>query len=501
MPVARFGEWKPDLAAYGNVGVTVALNVLPAASGGGYVPFPSLVDANIPLPGAPLGGIVAETAGGIVYTYMGTRTAIYALSGQGWLNVSRAGGYDLGEEDRWEFEQAGNKIIAVCGGTAPAQVNDIGGPRFGPLVTTSDRKPTAVHIGSIRGWPILLHTFDAQDGEQPSRLWWPRLIQVLDITDWDPDLNTFAGYSGDYPQSSDGAGLKIIDGEVGYVFCKRAIYRMRYIGNGAEIFEVDRVVRGRGPICAGAIADDGRVTYFISEDGFYAFDGEEATPIGHGKIDETFHKRINRSATLTIVSAVIPELSVVLWSVPFDGASSPNRIIAYSIKEGRFSIADVAAADIRETALPGVSWDDEPWASRPLDASPWAEYIWDSTEFMGGTRVLTAIQTDGTVYYLSGAGLPATIETEEVSPNEPKVTEITEVRPVVDAASAGTTITVGSRMSIGDPVVWGQETPLNRIGYAPVRERGIYLRARIKIPAGFRQAIGVSFVPMPGGRA
>ena len=481
--------------------MVTALNVLPAA-GGGYGPFPSPVAADISLPGEPRGGITASVPGGATYTYMGTATAIYVRSGDtgGWSDVSRPGGYDLGSS-RWEFVQYGAKVIAVCGSAAPVQVADVGGAFSDLIPPSSGRRPRAYHIALIYGFPVLAHTFDDQDGEQPSRVWWPQLIQIPNIENWAPNLSTFAGYSGALPQAGDGKLMAVVGGEVGVIWSERAIYRMRYVGSAPKIFDIERIERGRGPISSGAVIDDGRMTYFIDRDGFYAFDGQQATPIGHGKVNRTIAKRLNTGAVDTIISAAIPGLSVVLWALPLDGATKPNKLIAFSVNDGRFTEIDLEVSAIMETATPGVSWDSEPWASRPLDEEPWASYVWDTPALLGGERTLTMFDGAGRMFYLSGPGLPAVLETQEVAPYEPMVSEWTDPRPVIDEASAGTTVSVGVRSSVASDIFWGPDTKLNRIGFAPVRERGVYARFRLKVPSGFKHAIGISATPRKGGRA
>ena len=477
------------------------LNVLPAP-GGGYGPFASPVDAGIALPGEPRGGITASVPGGATYTYMGTPTAIYMRSGEdsGWTNVSRPGGYTLGNA-RWEFVQYGSRVMAVAGASVATQVANVGGTFSDLIPATASRKPRAVHIALVYGFPVLAHTFDEQDGEQPSRVWWPQLIQIPDITNWAPNLSTFAGYSGALPQAGDGALRAVVGGEVGVIWAERAIYRMRYVGGAPKIFEIERIERGRGPIASGAVIDDGRMTYFIDRDGFYAFDGQQATPIGHGKINRTIARRLNSGAADKIVSAALPGLSVVLWALPLDGAEKPNKLIAYSVNDGRFTEIDLAVSAIMETATPGVSWDSDPWAERPLDEEPWASIVWDTPAFLGGERVLTMFDVTGKMFYLTGAGLPAVLETQEVAPFEPNVAEWTDPRPVIDEASLGTTVSVGTRPSVAQEVSWGPDTKLNRIGYAPTRERGVYTRFRLKVPAGFKHAVGISATPRKGGRA
>lgn len=498
MAVTPFGEWLPDQVAFGHSGMVIARNVMPAPGGLGYSPFPSLVAALAALPGPPRGIILAEVPGGIRYTYAGTDKALYVLAGSGWSNVSATGGYSLDVDDRWEFCQYGKKIIAVCGSAAPMQVIDIGAPKFAPLATSS-RKPLARRIGLIDGTPVIAHTFDDQDGEQPSRVWWCRRIAVPDITDWTPNLSTRCGYTTGLPQASDGGVMRLIAGETGFVSCRHAIYRFRFVP-GNTLVQLDRLVRGKGPLAAGAIVDDGRMTYFLDEDGFYVFDGETTQPIGHAKVDETITRRLNRSALDTITSAVMGSTGMILFALPLDGAPSPTHVIVYAWKEQRFSEAVVGMAQIGESAVPGISLTEEPWASRVLTQQPWANYRLTAPEFSGGARVLTALDQNGNMFYVSGPGMPAILETAEEAPFEPLFAKVTQVRPVIDGAD-GVTVQIGQREAASDDVIYTAPVPLNRVGVARVRARGVYLRTRINIPAGFRQAVGSSMDPRPGGRA
>lgn len=472
-------------------------NVLPAAGGLGYDVFPSPVDGGADLPGEPRGLIVAEVPGAR-YTYMGTPTGLYVRTGGGWQNVSKPGGYALDSDDRWEFVQYQKKIIAVCGPSSEMQVIDVGAPAFADLPASS-RKPRARHIGLINGVPVIGHTFDDQDGEQPSRIWWPRQIQVVDITDWTPNLSTRSGYTTSLPQAADGGVLHFVAGEVGEVHCNRAIYRMRFIGGNA-IVELDRVVRGKGPIASGAVIDDGTATYFIDNDGFYAFNGQEVVPIGHGKVDETITRAINRNALAAITSAVLPGRSVILWALPLYGASTPSHIIAYAWKESRFSIAEIPAAMMGETASPGISLTEAPWSGRVLTEAPWKDYVLTAPEFAGGQRVMTVFASDGKMSFLTGPGLLAVMETAEVSDFEPRIQKVTALRPVIEGAG-DVQIQVGQRDNVSDEVVWTPPVRLNRIGQARVRARGVYLRFRLIADGGFTQALGVAAEARPGGLA
>ena len=496
MALAPFGEWLPDQVAFGNPGLVGATNVLPAPGGQGYLPFPSLRSTTSSLPGPPRGGILAELPGA-TYVYRGTPTAIYMLSSGGWVDVSRPGGYALGQQDRWEFVQFQNRIIAACGASSALQVAGVGGDGFEDL-PTSARRPRAKRIGLVNGFPVLGHTYDDQDGEQPSRLWWPQLVQLVRPEIWDPDLTTQANYTVSVPQAGDGSIMHIKAGVVGVIICERAIYRMRYV-NLPQIFEFDRIATGRGCVAPGAAIDVGNTTFFIDQDGLYSTDGNDVSPIGHGKVDRTIAARLNKAALNTIVSAIMPDRSVAMWLLPLDSADRPSHALAYAWKEGRFSLGEVGGSFIGETAEPGMSFDQEPWSEAALALPPWGDFAWDAPEFSGGQRALSVIDHNGGVWQLSGPGLPAVLRTQEVAPSFPNVTEVTGVHPVIEGAD-GARVRVGTRHSITQPVTWGQFRGLNMVGYAQLRARGTYLMGEIELPDGFVQAIGLDFDSRKAGR-
>jgi hypothetical protein len=93
------------------------------------------------------------------------------------------------------------------------------------------------------------------------------------------------------------------------------------------------------------------------------------------------------------------------------------------------------------------------------------------------------------------------LETGEMQPSEARRAWVTLTRPLSDGTglSPGTTIAVGHRERLTDPVVWGPAVTVNAIGECPQRTTGRYLRYRLTMPPGGgwsqTQGIEVRMVP------
>ena len=75
-----FGEWLPDLPDHLNKGATVATNVFPAAVS--YKPFKTSQQKSNALDGQCFGAFSTKDNNANVYTFAGTKSKLYKLSGE-----------------------------------------------------------------------------------------------------------------------------------------------------------------------------------------------------------------------------------------------------------------------------------------------------------------------------------------------------------------------------------------------------------------------------------
>lgn len=330
MATINLKEWVPDAAALGNPGAIVVTNALPGLNS--YKPLRSLVLSTDALSARPLGAIEASDANENVFQYAGDASALYALSGMTWGNVSKGGGYSTAAGERWEFARWKERIIATNFTDSP-QVITFGGANFADLTTALRFR----HVGIVRDFVVAGYTYDGVDGIVRDRVRWSA---INDETDWTASAVTLS----DFRDLSVGGGIQaIVGGEYGVIVSEKSVFRMTFVGT-PTVFQIDETVPGVGALAPGGVISFGDTVYFPSKHGFIAVrNGAQADFIGVGRVDEFFLGDLD-SNYLDRVSAVTdPESQLVIWAYPGAGntAGRPNRLIVFNRalnKWGFFSI-------------------------------------------------------------------------------------------------------------------------------------------------------------------
>ena len=107
----KASAWTPDQADLGSAGMIVATNCLPGSNS--YRPFPAFSSATGTIDAYARGAIDLRDKDLNVYQYVGNQSKIYELNGDTWSDVSLGGGYATASEEKWEFAQWKNVLIAT----------------------------------------------------------------------------------------------------------------------------------------------------------------------------------------------------------------------------------------------------------------------------------------------------------------------------------------------------------------------------------------------------
>ena len=475
-----FGEWMPDLADYRNPGCTEASGVRPIAEG--YGPLESLATVSSDAMDAQARGASAATdSAGNTYIYSGDATKLYSLVNNSFSDVSKGGGYAGAEDSQWQFELFGNTII-VTNFDDPVQGLVLGGANFSDLFTSTN-KPKARHLAVVRDFLMLGNTNDASDGPVPNRVWWSG---INDATDMDPDAQTQSDYQ-DFP---DGGWVQRVVGgvEFGLVMQERQIQRATYVGSPL-VFRFDTIDRRRGTPIPNSVIGHGRLTFFISEEGFFVNDGQSSQPIGHQKVDKTFWAQFDTQYISRVSTAIDPVNKLVMWAFPGTGntAGVPNVIYMYNWADQRWSQASVDLHLLVQSLSQGYTLDGLDAVSTDLDA---LAFSLDSRAWTGGEFVLAALDTSNQYASFTGANLAATIETSEFEVSGQR-SLINNLRPLVDGGTV--TAAIASRSRQLDAQTFGTAGSLNTNGDVPILSEGRYHKIRASIAAGgsWTKALGV----------
>lgn len=489
MPTIEFGEWLPDLPAHQNQGALVADNVIP-----GVKSYKSVLDHipfTGPLAGKPIGGIRARSNLGTIYNIVGTSAGLFRIDSTIITDLSQAGGYNV---TQWDFEQFGNRIIAVGGIGTPVQYFDMDSA---PTVNFEDlpgNPPQATYVGVIRDF-LMLGDVEINGTRERDTIHW----SGFNNTElWEPSIATQSDFQ---PLRGRGADIqRIISGRVGTVFLEQSIFRLSYAGP-PNIFRADEIHIQRGTASPWSIARVGDLIFFHSEEGFLEINAlsGQVKRIGANRVDNTFAATAAIDRLFEMRAVIDRRERFVLWL--YKASSSAvnfDRYIAYNWTTDRWAGGVITISFIMEFASGTVSLDDlDAVLGHGVDGSP--TFTVDSDAFSGGAigmLVFDDLFQPGT---LTGQSLPTQIDTAEFS-EEDRMLWVNGVRPLIEGLAPNSTVTPITRNRLVDNPVVGSPVTINALGQADLRVHARYHRYRIDATEAYKHASGVQLQPKVLGR-
>lgn len=476
MPTAQidFDEWTPDRPSFRKGRMRDVKNVIPGAEG--YEPFRGLAPQSQALAAQPRGAASARDQATVIHTYAGTATALYELSSTGsWTDRSRGGGYTVGTRDRWRFAQYGDRMIAVNGSDNPQYATMSTSSAFANLSTA----PAAHYVATMGEFLFL--------GRLATNALKIRWSAIGDSDGWTIGTNQ----SDEQLLAEGGIVTGLASGDTLTVFQERAIRRVAYVGPPL-IMQIDTISSELGCTVPGSICQLGRIIFFLADSGFYMFDGQQMTPIGIEKVDEWFRTDFSAAGVDKMVSAVLPQLKVVMWAyASVNSVSGENdTVLMYNWTSGRWSYARIRLDVLYTNLSLGLTMEQLDALYGNLDAIPLSISL-DDTSFAGGQQLMGAMGADFAISYLTGTPIEASFTTDDFSIGPGRITLVRAIRPLVDG---GTLFASTSwKMAPDDAFTTATETAVDRTGSAPQRSVGRFVRFNTRIAAGggWTQAQGI----------
>ena len=486
-----FGEWLPDQPDNLNPGATVATNVYHAQSS--YKPVKGLV----PYSGASTVTQNAKGAGSFrdntnaVFTFVGTKNNIYKLTSGTFTSVKGSLTISGGDTGFFTFTQFGQYIIASNGVNPPMYYLMGTSTNFATLqsIASAGTVPSKFRVsGVIRDFLVTGNIENAKN-----KVAWSG---INDISVWE------AGVSSSDTQILPGSGGQIVhitSGEVGYVFRQNQITRMDFVG-GNVVFRFSVISPNRGAVYGQTVCQDNRQVFFYADDGFFQINGDQILPIGAEKVNRFFDLDLNKAFTDRITAAVDPFNTLAIWLYP--SKNNPgnttgicDRLLIYNYVTQKWTIANVQASQIFEQFVSFNTVELMDLISENLDE---INISLDTPFWSVGHLRLGAIDENFKAAIFSGTNLEAELETKEAEIIKGSRSNITGIRPIVDAVA---NVTVKTREKLADAVTTSATSAMNDSGINPVRQSGRYVRANVKIPAGsvWSHAQGIDLTVTPGG--
>jgi hypothetical protein len=334
----QFKDWLPDQPSILDT-VSEANNVIPLAIG--YGPFKSAVNYS-GTASEDLNNCFAAKLDNDVFIFAGGATKLFKVDNTdlSLVDESKAGGYT--GTNRWQFLQFGNLALA-SNGSEKIQSFDVNSSTA--FADASSDAPIAKYITAVRDFVVAANI---GAGTTPNKVQWSG-INAADV--W----TATATSQSDYQLLPDGGDITgIVGGEFGIVFLEKAIVRMSYIGSPL-FFQFDTISRNVGCIEGNSIAQYSGTAYFLSDDGFYATNGQTLNGIGSEKVDRYFFNNANIGDIDSISAAVDPERNLVIWN--YANVSGGRSLLIYNFETQKWCEADTDVDYLSTLATSGTTLD------------------------------------------------------------------------------------------------------------------------------------------------
>jgi hypothetical protein len=483
--VIQFGEWLPDQADIMNSGVTVATNVMPAAAG--YHSMNSFVEYSNAADGTIRGIFAAKDSSNNTKLFAGDDAKLYLhnTSTNNLDDIKKVGGYDLTGGERWRSIQFGDYVIAAGGIGEELQYFELG--TSSAFADLAGSPPKADFIAAVRDF-VWVANVDSGTGRIPYRCQWSGFN---DVDGW--TVGTGQSDFQDLPDSGEITGL--VGGEYATILTERAIFRATYTGPPL-IWQFDKVVSERGCNFKNSVCNAGNLVFFLSSDGFYAFDGQRISPIGSERVNEFFLQDFDSNYADRMSASVDPLNEVAMWSYTSTQSPSgqPDKIIIYNYTLNKWSLAEVDADLLSPMFSAGYTVD----ALDNLSATVDGLSIQLDSRFYKGGQYFFGGAYGNKIYTFTGAPLAATIETAEAPISTGKHSIVTRVYPYYEDGSV--TLAVGTRDKQSDTPTFTSAVAPNDGDFSPFRAQGRYHRARMSLSGAWSKALGIDVEARDIGR-
>ena len=485
-----FGEWLPDQPD-NTSGVTTAKNVIPAARG--YRGLQDLSQYSNAADNRLRGIFAAKDDSGDPKIFAGDVTKLYEFtkSNSNLTNISKAGNYtSLGNEDIWKFIDFSGFVIGASGHNNILQVYDNGTSSTFADISGS---PAAKHIAVVGDF---VFTGNVKYGgtAYPNRVYFSSLASH---TGW--TIGTDQSDIQDIFDMGDITG--IVGGEYATILCERGIVRGSYVGTPL-IFQFDKVQTGFGCNYPNSVANVGETVFYLSDDGFYQFDGQRSTPIGAEKVNRFFFDDFTIRNKGRISTAVDPTEQIVVWSYTSGSSNddTPDRLLIYNYALQRWSYAELDCELISPFMTINYTLEELDAISTSLDSLPASL---DSSIYIGGQFIFGGAK-DKKLHTFSGINKEALIETADLDTSNGRTSVITNVIPyveIVDGTTPSITAQVSSRLRQVDQDSFGTASSLNADGYCNVRSnQGRYHKIRLNVSGTWKYIQGVEIEAKTTGK-
>jgi len=410
-------------------------------------------------------------------------TFTYAQSGGNISTTADTGtvtfAYVTPTNQRWRFTQFGNVLIAANGGNRLQGYNLNSSSTFQDLAADA---PQSRYVTVVRDFVVSAYVNSSTI--YPYRVQWSALG---DESSWANSATTQADFQ-DIPDG--GSIVGITGGEYGLVFMDRSIHRMSYVGSPL-VFQFDNISRNLGCYEANSIVQYGGTSFFLSDDGFYASDGQQIIPIGNEKVNRYFWSDVDDGTINLMSAAVDPFRKLVIWAYASQSSATVDKLLIYNYQTNKWTSGTTNASRVASSSTPSFDLEGmDVFGNLEQIQSSFDDRVW-----LGGKMQFAGVKNTKIVTF-SGNGNTAYIETGDIE--MPGVTSaITLAKPIVDGGSGS--VALFSRRLLNQQVVFGSQTAADAENRVSLRGIGRYHRLQLTPTGQWTNAVGLDVDMNPLG--
>jgi hypothetical protein len=401
------------------------------------------------------------------FTYSDTGTDIVSGADTGTVTFQ----YVTPANQRWRFTQFGNVLIAANGGNRLQGFNVNSASNFSDLAADA---PQSRYVTVVRDFVVSGYVNDSTI--RANRVQWSALG---DESSWTNSATTQADFQ-DIPDG--GAVVGLTGGEFGLVFMDRSIHRMSYVGSPL-VFQFDNISRNQGCYEANSIIQYGGTSFFLSDNGFYACDGQQIIPIGNEKVNRFFFDDVDEGLLPLMSAAIDPARKLVIWAYASTSSATVDKLLIFNYEIGKWTSGTTDASRVATSSTPSFTLEG-------LDVFGDLEDIqssFDSRIWLGGKMQFAGVK-DTKVVTFSGPNNTAYIETGDIE--VPGTTSaITMAKPIVDNGSGN--VALVSRRLLSEQVVFGTQSVADAENRVSIRGVGRYHRLQLTPTGQWKTTVGI----------
>lgn len=444
--IFEIGQFAPD-ADFSTPGVIVSMSsMVPSLRGYRAAPTKQSINADA-LASTCFGSAVVRKLDNSTRFIAGTATKLYELSGSTWSDVSGST-YGASADVRWSFAQFGNVTLATN------KANVVQYSSSGAFTAVAGA-PKAKLVETVNQFVMVADLDDSGAfGDSPDR-WWCAAIGTYD--DWTVDTATQC-VSGRLTSAPGRITALKRFGDAIVAYKDRSMFVGSYVG-APEVWSFQEVPGQVGCQAQGGVIDIGVAHVFLGYDNFYIFDGARPVPIGNS-IKDWFFSNLYTDYAYRIQTVHDRENSNVYFFYPSrSGSGSLDACVVYNYRVQKWGIDDRDIDSVVDYVSAGLTYDSS-FATTYTFTTVSSGLSYDSPVLVAGRPAPAVIETDNTVYALTGSGDTWSFTTGDFG-DDAVVSLLKRVKPRWLTKPTSATMQNFYRMSEGDGLTTGVTTTMS----------------------------------------